>query len=135
MPNKKLQNATDISLFQKTFILANRREFDTKTLASFEILNYYKYLLTHKDFIGNLQNRNSLLKLKIIMCVVQTGEGRFSIYKILKFSYLTVWHLFTEFNLKISTPLAIFIHALLGIIQKNPRFILGAKCITTGHSI
>lgn len=48
--NKKLQDATDVSLIQKTFLLANQRGFDAKILASFEILNYCKYLFDAEGF-------------------------------------------------------------------------------------
>lgn len=48
--NKKLHDAADINLFQKTFMLANQREFYIKTLASYEILNYCKYLFDAEGF-------------------------------------------------------------------------------------
>ncbi|GFQ91806.1 hypothetical protein TNCT_140931 [Trichonephila clavata] len=48
--NKKLQDATDISLIQKKNLLANERGFDGKILASFEILNYCNYLFDAERF-------------------------------------------------------------------------------------
>ena len=104
---KKLQNATDMSLPKKHSFWPINEDLTQKL----------QHILTLKDFIGNLQNLNSLLKLKIIISVVQTRGERFSIYKILKFSMLTVWHLIIEFNLKMSTPLAIFDEAFFKRIQ------------------
>ena len=49
-PSKKLQDTRDISLFQKTFMLADQRGFDTKILASHEILDYCKYLFDAEGF-------------------------------------------------------------------------------------
>ena len=42
MRNERLQNVIDISLFQKTFILANQRGSDTKTLAYFDAQGFYR---------------------------------------------------------------------------------------------
>ena len=46
MPNKKLQNATDISLFQKHSFWPINEDL----IASFEILNYYKCLFDAQGF-------------------------------------------------------------------------------------
>ena len=46
MPNKKLQNATDISTFQKHSF----GPINEDLITSFEMLNYYKYLFDAQGF-------------------------------------------------------------------------------------
>lgn len=60
-------------------MVASQRGFDTKILASYEILDYCKYgiSLTMKDSIGNHQNHKSLLKFKTIITVVRTLSKTF----------------------------------------------------------
>ncbi|KAK9880751.1 hypothetical protein WA026_013074, partial [Henosepilachna vigintioctopunctata] len=49
-PNKKLQDVTDITIFQKSFMTASERGLNTRILASYELLNYCKYLFDSDGF-------------------------------------------------------------------------------------
>lgn len=62
--NKKLTDVTDVTLVQKTFMLANQREFDIKLLASHELLDYCKYLFNAEGFYRKSLKSELALEIK-----------------------------------------------------------------------
>lgn len=93
--NKKLQDVTDTTLFQKTFMLANQRGFDTRILASYEILDYCKYLFDVEGFYRKSLKSQLVLKIENNhKCVLSFRQ---ELYMLQKSILLMVWPLFIKY--------------------------------------
>ena len=84
MPNKKFQNARYKSL-PKNIHFGQSTRIDTKTLASFEILNYYKYLFDAQGFYRKSPKSELTLEIENNYVWCKHAERGFRFTKFLNF--------------------------------------------------